>query len=156
MQGRSAGVLTVPRHVRGVVVLASRTEGSAQRDRALGRALLRAGLATLLVEDDADGDAAALAEALVAAVDWLALDAAVGDLPPILGELPVACVAAGTGAGAALVAAADRPHRVVAVVARDLPDDAPAPATVAVLPVDGDGDPEAIRGWLVAHLAGGR
>jgi hypothetical protein len=156
MQGRSAGVLTVPRHVRGVVVLASRTERSAQRDRALGRALLRAGLATLLVEDDADGDAAALAEALVAAVDWLALDAAVGDLPPILGELPVACVAAGTGAGAALVAAADRPHRVVAVVARDLPDDAPAPATVAVLPVDGDGDPEAIRGWLVAHLAGGR
>ncbi|MEA2256148.1 MAG: hypothetical protein QOG35_2193, partial [Solirubrobacteraceae bacterium] len=96
------------------------------------------------------------AEALVAAIDWLALDAAVGDLPPILGELPVACVGAGAGAGAALAAAADRPHRVVAVVARDLPAGAAARATVAVLPVDGDGDPEAIGGWLVGRLANGR
>jgi alpha-beta hydrolase superfamily lysophospholipase len=156
MDRRSAGVLTVPCHVRGVVVLAHGTGPPGARDRALARELVLGGLATLLVEDDADGDGGARSDALVAAIDWLALDAAVGDLPPILGELPVACVGTGPGAGAALAAAADRPHRVAAVVPRDLRRGAGAPATAAVLPVAGDGDPAAIRGWLVDRLARGR
>jgi putative phosphoribosyl transferase len=52
-----------------------------------------------------------LAERVVAAIDWSVRDERVR-------ELPVACFGASTGAAAALIAAAERPNAVRAVVSR--------------------------------------
>lgn len=101
------------------------------RNRSVAHALAEAGFGTLLVdlltpEEEAKDlltarmrfDIRLLADRVVGAIDWLAADASVGDLPPSLGKLPVGCFGSSTGAAAALIAAAERQDRVAAVVSR--------------------------------------
>jgi putative phosphoribosyl transferase len=132
------------------------------RNRAVARTLNAASLATLLIdlltaeEEEADlrtaelrFDVGLLGERVVVATDWLALDASVGDLPPSLGRLPVGCFGASTGAAAALIAAARRPHRVAAVVSRggrpDLAGDVLTRVTAPTLLIVGGRDTEVLR-----------
>lgn len=120
------GDLTVPPDARGLVVFAHGSGSSrfSSRNRAVAAALVRAGLATLLLdlltpaEEEIDErtreyrfDIERLAHRVVAAIDW-----ATG--VPALASLPVACFGASTGAAAALIAAAERPLVVRAVVSR--------------------------------------
>lgn len=160
--GALEGALVMPPRARGVVVFADGT-GSVvgPRDRAVARALSPASLATLLIaplpaEEEADlgtaglrFDVGLLGERVVAAIDWLALDASVGDLPPTLGRLPVGCFGAGEGTAAALIAAARRPHRVAAVVSRggrpDLAGDVLTSVTAPTLLIVGGRDTEVLR-----------
>lgn len=110
----------------GVVAFAHGSGSSrlSPRNRFVAGVLRQAGLATLLLdlltpeEEAADAraghlrfDVPLLAGRLVRAVD------ALGDRPGTAG-LPVGCFGASTGAAAALVAAADRPDAVRAVVGR--------------------------------------
>lgn len=121
-----AGDLVVPGPVRSVVVIA---EGSisargSSRDRALADALHRAGLGTLLLDlltelekrEDARSarhrfDVPFLARRLVAAIDWL-------EQRPETTGVRVCLFGSETAAAAALLAAAERPDRVAAVVTR--------------------------------------
>jgi putative phosphoribosyl transferase len=127
------GVLTLPPGARGVVVFAhgSGSGRFSPRNTAVSDVLVQAGCATLLIdllipeeesEDRVSGrlrfDVRLLADRVTGAIDWLAADAVVGDLPPSLRSLPVGCFGASTGAAAALVAAAERSNRVAAVVSR--------------------------------------
>jgi pimeloyl-ACP methyl ester carboxylesterase len=64
-------------------------------------------------------DIEVLADRVISAIDWLAIESVTGDLPRVVAELPLGCFGAGTGAAAALIAAAKRRERVVAVVSRD-------------------------------------
>ena len=121
-----AGDLAVPAGATGVVLFAHGT-GSGRhspRNRFVASALQHAGLATLLLdlltgeEEAADRDRAELrfdigllARRLEGAMDWL-------DDDPRTAALPLGLFGASTGAAAALVAAADRPERVAAVVSR--------------------------------------
>jgi putative phosphoribosyl transferase len=120
------GDLTTPPRPAGVVVFAhgSGSGRGSPRNRAVAGELQNAGLATLLIdlltvneeiEDRETGrwrfDVVLLGERVVAAIDWLASSDA-------LGRLPVGCFGASTGAAAALLAAAERPDRVAAVVSR--------------------------------------
>jgi putative phosphoribosyl transferase len=159
------GMLTVPSGARGVVVFAhgSGSGRFSPRNRAVARVLLEFRLATLLVDllteqEEAEDvrtarmrfDVELLGARVVAAIDWLAADAAIGDLPPSLSELPVGCFGASTGAAAALIAAAARPARVRAVVSRggrpDLAQDAlPRVTAPTLLIVGGRDDPQVIR-----------
>ena len=118
--------LVVPPDAAGVVVFAHGT-GSGRhspRNRRVASVLAEAGLATLLMDllteeeearDRAGGelrfDVAMLGERTVAAIDWLAEHEATAGLP-------VGAFGASTGAAAALIAAAERPERVRAVVSR--------------------------------------
>ena len=127
-----AGSLSVPAGARGIVVFAHGS-GSGRfsvRNRAVAQALLDAGFATLLIdlltpaeeaEDLRTGrlrfDVRLLAERVIGAIDWLSGDGN-GVLPSGLGDLPVGCFGASTGAAAALIAAAERRERVSAVVSR--------------------------------------
>jgi pimeloyl-ACP methyl ester carboxylesterase len=158
------GALVVPPRARGIVVFAHGT-GSGRfspRNRAVARTLNEARLATLLIdlltaeEEEADlrtaelrFDIGLLGERVVAAIDWLALDASVGDLPPSVGRLPVGCFGASTGAAAALIAAARRPDRVAAVVSRggrpDLAGDVLARVTAPMLLIVGGCDTDVLR-----------
>jgi dienelactone hydrolase len=128
-----AGTLTLPPRARGVVVVAhgSGSGRFSRRNRAVAGVLERAGLGTLLLdllteeEEQEDArtarlrfDVRLLGARVVAAIDWLVADAVVGDLPPTLAALPIGCFGASTGAAAALIAAAERPDRVAAVVSR--------------------------------------
>ena len=120
------GTLAVPEHARGVVLFAHGSGSSrfSTRNRFVARVLGDAGLATLLLdllsppEEKADlltrhlrFDIPLLARRLVDAIDWLAAN-------PGTAELRVGLFGASTGGGAALVAAAERPNRVSAVVSR--------------------------------------
>jgi len=161
---RLAGVLTLPPHPHGVVVFAhgSGSGRLSPRNSAVADALVRAGLGALLLDlltvaEDADDRATArfrfavelLAERVAGAIDWLAYDAIVGDLPPSLRELPVGVFGASTGASAALIAAAERPDRVRAVVSRggrpDLAGDALARVRAPTLLIVGERDPVVLR-----------
>jgi putative phosphoribosyl transferase len=153
---RLLGDLTVPRDARGLVVFAHGSGSSrlSPRNRAVAQVLADAGLATLLmdlltVEEEAVDrrtrelrfDVALLGRRVVATVDALASDPAVGDLH-------VGCFGASTGAAAALIAAADRPERVRAVVSRggrpDLAGDALRRVTAPTLLIVGERDPVVI------------
>ncbi|WP_228044843.1 dienelactone hydrolase family protein [Streptomyces ferrugineus] len=83
-----------------------------------------------------------LGRRLVAAIDWLGEQAGTKDLP-------VAVFGASTGAAAALVAAAERPRRVFAVISRggrpDLAGDALEQVSAPVLLLVGGHDPEVLR-----------
>jgi pimeloyl-ACP methyl ester carboxylesterase len=83
-----------------------------------------------------------LAERVVGTIDWLARE-------PDLGDLPVGCFGASTGAAAALIAAAERPQRVKAVVSRggrpDLAGDALPRVSAPTLLIVGGRDTEVIR-----------
>jgi dienelactone hydrolase len=120
------GDLSAPEHARGVVVFAQGSGSSrhSPRNRFVAEALQRNRLATLLFdlltpEEEALDmqtaqwrfDIGLLARRLIGALDWLPQQ-------PLTRPLPVGCFGASTGAAAALVAAAERPNRVRAVVSR--------------------------------------
>ena len=120
------GDLALPERSRGVVLFAHGSGSSrhSPRNRRVASHLQRAGFATLLMdlltarEEAVDlrtaelwFDIALLADRLVAAIEWLRDDSTTG-------RLPIGCFGASTGAGAALVAGAERPHDVAAVVSR--------------------------------------
>jgi len=148
------GNLIVPEGARGVVLFAhgSGSGRHSPRNRFVAARLQEAGLATLLidllseaeeVEDRYTGhlrfDIGLLAERLVGATDWLRADTRTAGLP-------VGYFGASTGGGAALVAAAQRPDRIGAVVSRggrpDLAGDAlPVVRAPTLLIVGGDDEP---------------
>jgi putative phosphoribosyl transferase len=150
------GDLVVPAGAGGVVLFAHGSGSSrhSPRNRWVAAALHRAGLATLLLdlltaaEEERDRataelrfDVGMLAGRLVAAVDWLLADAATA-------RLPVGAFGASTGAGAALVAAVERPQAVAAVVSRggrpDLAGAALARVHAPTLLVVGGRDPRVL------------
>lgn len=123
---RLEGNLVVPPRARGVVLFAHGSGSSrhSPRNRFVAAALQQAGLATLLIDlltrdeeivDARTGhlrfDIGLLAGRLVAATDWLTRQ-------PTTAPLRVGYFGASTGGGAALVAAAERPEAVGAVVSR--------------------------------------
>ena len=148
-----AGDLTVPAGANGVVLFAhgSGSSRASPRNVWVAARLARAGLATLLFdlltsdEEQRDVhtrehrfDIALLSQRLVLATDWV-------DAQPELRALPIGYFGASTGAGAALVAAAERRDRIGAVVSRGgRPDlagvDALARVTAATLLIVGGND----------------
>jgi dienelactone hydrolase len=151
------GDLTVPADAGGIVVFAhgSGSGRFSPRNRAVADALARAGLATLLMdlltaeEERVDlrtrhlrFDIGLLARRVIDTIDWLATD-------PTAKDLPVGCFGASTGAAAALVAAAERPARVGAVVSRggrpDLAGEALRRVIAPTLLIVGGNDPEVLR-----------
>ena len=125
-EARIAGTLRVPERASGIVLFAHGSGASrfSPRNRGGAAVLERAGLATMLIdllseqeekEDSRTGalrfDISLLADRLLAASSWL-----------LLGEktisLPIGFFGASTGAGAALLAASQRPELVKAVVSR--------------------------------------
>lgn len=151
------GDLVLPPQARGVVAFAHGSGSSrhSPRNRAVARVLQDAGLGTLLfdllTEDEERIDAVTgelrfdipfLARRLVAAVDLLAAR-------PDAGALPLGLFGASTGAAAALVAAAERPGTVRAVVSRggrpDLAGEALGRVRAPVLLVVGGLDQEVLR-----------
>ena len=120
------GTLTVPPEALGLVLFAHGSGSSrhSPRNRFVAQILNHAGFATLLVdlltseEEELDRmtghlrfDIPLLADRLAGATDWLAQE-------EDLGTLKLGYFGASTGGAAALVAAADRPERVHAVVSR--------------------------------------
>jgi dienelactone hydrolase len=120
------GDLHIPHTAVGVVLFAHGSGSSrhSTRNRFVAGELQAAGLATLLIDlltpdeeamDQQTGhlrfDIHLLAERLVAATDWL-------NNQPATGSLQVGYFGASTGGGAALVAAAQMPESVGAVVSR--------------------------------------
>jgi pimeloyl-ACP methyl ester carboxylesterase len=159
-----AGLLTLPPGAQGVVVFAhgSGSGRFSPRNQAVADELGRAGFGTLLLDlltsdEEAEDrrsarlrfDIGLLAKRVVGAIDWLAGEAVVGDLPPSLRDLPLGCFGASTGAAAALNAAAERRARVRAVVSRggrpDLAGDALRRVTAATLLIVGGRDLEVLR-----------
>jgi pimeloyl-ACP methyl ester carboxylesterase len=153
---RLLGDLTVPTDALGIVVFAHGSGSSrlSPRNRAVAQILVDAGLGTLLMdlltaEEEAVDirtrhlrfDIGLLGRRVVATVDALGSD-------PAVGELPVGTFGASTGAAGALIAAAERPERVHAVVSRggrpDLAGDALPRVTAPTLLIVGGNDPEVI------------
>ena len=151
------GNLTVPDGARGVVLFAHGSGSSrhSPRNRFVAQSLNEAGLATLLLdlltadEEAIDAysahyrfDIGLLAGRLVGAADWLGREAETAGLP-------VGCFGASTGAAAALIAAAERPGRVRAVVSRggrpDLAGDALGRVRAPTLLIVGGHDEPVIR-----------
>lgn len=119
---RLGGILRIPQRARAVVAFAhgSGSGRFSERNQFVASILRTAGLATLLMDlleepeaSDRDKvfDIPLLAERLQAGAAWLAEDEATRDLP--LGYF-----GASTGAAAALVAAANEPGRIGAIVSR--------------------------------------
>jgi putative phosphoribosyl transferase len=123
---RLGGDLTLPDHASAIVVFAHGSGSSrhSPRNQLVAATLERAGLGTLLFDllereeearDARTGelrfDIPLLSSRLIAAIDSLSAAEASA-------ELPIGAFGASTGAAAALVAAADRPDRVGAVVSR--------------------------------------
>ena len=116
------GDLTVPATAAGLVIFAHGSGSShhSARNRAVAQALQHRRIATLLFDlltpEEADQrgnvfDIDLLAQRLLQALDWLrGVAAAQG--------LPMGLFGASTGAAAALVASAQRPHEVAALVSR--------------------------------------
>lgn len=148
------GNLVVPEDARGVVLFAHGSGSSrfSSRNRFVAEELQEAGLATLLIdlltaqEESVDVhtahlrfDIGMLADRLVGTIDWLGGNADTRGLD-------VGLFGASTGGGAALVAAAERPEEVGAVVSRggrpDLAGEAlPRVRTPTLLIVGGDDVP---------------
>ncbi len=120
------GDLALPEQAAGVVLFAHGSGSSrhSPRNRHVAERLRAAGLGTLLTDllterveeiDQVTGelrfDIGLLAERLVGAIDWLVR-------APETAQLPIGLFGASTGAAAALVAAAERPEVVHAVVSR--------------------------------------
>jgi putative phosphoribosyl transferase len=123
---RLEGDLALPPDSTGLVIFAHGSGSSRHsvRNRYVAHTLQQHGFATLLVdlltpEEDAIDrvtarlrfDIPMLADRLVTIVDWMRDQAG-------LSALPIGLFGASTGGGAALVAAADRPHSIQAVVSR--------------------------------------
>ena len=139
---------------RGVVIFAHGSGSSrlSPRNRQVAQALTDAGMATLLFDLLTEAEAAdrgnvfdidLLARRLVDAIDWVAGQ-------PALADLPIGLFGASTGAAAALKAAAARPHAVTAVVSRggrpDLAGEALPRVTAPTLLIVGGND-EPVLGW---------
>jgi putative phosphoribosyl transferase len=120
------GDLTMPLTAAGLVVFAHGSGSSrfSTRNRSVAKVLQGGGYATLLLdlltpEEEAIDertreyrfDVDRLGHRVVAAIDWAASHAR-------LSRLPVACFGASTGAAAALIAAAEQPDLVRAVISR--------------------------------------
>lgn len=151
------GTLMLPPEPVGVVLFAHGSGSSrfSTRNRFVADALQQAGLGTLLMdlltrdEEAVDEhtrhlrfDIGLLATRLVEATDWLAHH-------PDTQRLPIGYFGASTGGGAALVAAAERPELVGAVVSRGGRPDLAGPALAGVraptLLIVGGSDEVAIR-----------
>ena len=148
-----SGDLTVPQESKGIVLFAHGT-GSGRRsprNQFVAKVLQQAGLATLLLDlltegEDVSGrqsshlrfDLELLAGRLLGATDWIASHVATRDLP-------IGYFGASTGAAAALVAAAERPTQIGAVVSRggrvDLAGSALSRAKAPTLLIVGAYDP---------------
>lgn len=148
------GALAIPRDAEGVVLFAHGSGSSrhSPRNKYVAGVLQRARLATLLLdlltpEEEAVDlrtrhlrfDIDLLAQRLVSTTDWLARERNISNLP-------IGYFGASTGGGAALVAAAQRPDAVHAVVSRggrpDLAGDAlPRVRAPTLLIVGGDDAP---------------
>jgi putative phosphoribosyl transferase len=135
-----SGDVVVPEAASGVVLFAHGSGSSrlSPRNRYVAGVLHAAGLATLLFdlltpdEEEIDlrtrhlrFDIPLLADRLVRTTDWLVQDEDVG-------HLPLGYFGASTGAAAALLAAAERPDRVAAVVSRGGRPDLAIPALAKV------------------------
>jgi putative phosphoribosyl transferase len=120
------GTIGVPTEATGIVLFAHGSGSSrfSPRNRFVARVLRDAGLGTLLLdllspaEEEVDEvtrhhrfDIQMLANRLVVAIDWLARE-------PETEHRSIGLFGASTGGGAALVAAAEQPQRVNAVVSR--------------------------------------
>ena len=120
------GDLIVPAHARGIVLFAHGSGSSrfSARNKHVAAVLQESGFATLLLdlltpnEEELDRrsgeyrfDIGRLAQRLVEASAWLESEDATS-------SLPLSMFGASTGGGAALVAAAELPNRVAAVVSR--------------------------------------
>lgn len=120
------GTMAVPANATGMVLFAHGSGSSrfSPRNRFVASTLRQAGFATLLLdllspaEEEVDEvtrrhrfDIAMLADRLVVTIDWLRAESDTADLP-------IGLFGASTGGGAALVAAAERPVQVAAVVSR--------------------------------------
>ncbi|MFF3850299.1 dienelactone hydrolase family protein [Streptomyces sp. NPDC002328] len=155
--GALTGELVAPTPARAVVLFAHGSGSSrhSPRNRAVAAELRTAGVGTVLIdlltdrearEDLSTGvhrfDIPLLGRRVTAVVDWLAAQ-------PDLRDPPIVLFGASTGAAAALVAAAERPDRVLAVVSRGgRPDLAPAAldrVRAPVLLVVGGRDPQVLR-----------
>ncbi|MGX5210972.1 dienelactone hydrolase family protein [Streptomyces violaceus] len=151
------GDLNLPPDARAVVLFAHGSGSSrhSPRNREVAAGLRTAGLGTLLIdllteEEERQDlrtaelrfDIPLLGRRLVAAIDWLEQWYGTQNLPVVL-------FGASTGAGAALVAAAERPRRVVAVVSRggrpDLAGDALDAVRAPVLLIVGGRDQHVLR-----------
>ena len=145
--------LVTPDGATGVVVFAHGSGSSRHsvRNRAVAGRLQQAALATLLLDlltpeeeavDQRTGqhrfDVGLLATRLAAAAEWVAGR-------PDLAELPIGYFGASTGAAGALIAAADHPERIGAVVSRggrvDLAGEALARVRCPTLLIVGANDP---------------
>jgi dienelactone hydrolase len=152
----------VPADPRGLVVFAHGSGSSRRspRNRLVASGLQQGGFGTLLLDlltkreeaiDDQTAelrfDIGLLAERLTAAIDWTATIGSTTDLAPT--GLPVGLFGASTGAAAALVAAADRPDIVRAVVSRggrpDLATAALPKVAAPTLLIVGGADPEVLE-----------
>lgn len=150
------GDLSISAESRGIVLFAHGSGSSrhSPRNRLVATELNHAGLATLLVdlltaaEDEIDAatrrfrfDIGLLAERLTGALEWIDREARTRDLP-------VGLFGASTGAAAALIAAAERPKAVAAVVSRggrpDLAGDALGRVRAPTLLIVGGNDPVVI------------
>ena len=164
------GDLATPPRPRGVVIFAHGSGSSrfSSRNRRVAETLQTRGYATLLLdlltpeEESVDiytaeyrFDIPRLAARVRAAAEWAAT-------VPAIGGLPIGLFGASTGAGAALIAAAERPDLVRAVVSRggrpDLADHALPRVHAPTLLIVGGADRavielnrEAIR-HMVAHV----
>lgn len=120
------GDLAIPERAVGLVVFAHGSGSSrfSKRNRIAAQALEDGGFATLLMdlltrEEEAIDlrtreyrfDIGLLGHRVVAAIDWASGESEVS-------ALPIACFGASTGAAAALIAAAERPEAVRAVISR--------------------------------------
>ena len=120
------GELGIPAGASGLVLFAhgSGSGLKSPRNQFVAGALRKAGLATLLIdlltpdEEEVDRETRALrfdigflAGRLIDAIDWLAGHQETA-------ALPIGCFGASTGAAAAMVAAAQRPVRIEAIVSR--------------------------------------
>lgn len=151
------GNLHIPSNSLGVVLFAHGSGSSrhSPRNRYVAQTLAEGGLATLLLdlltveEEAADRDAGhlrfdldLLANRVMAATDWLTSQ-------PETRQLKIGYFGASTGAGAALVAAAERPELVGAVVSRggrpDLAADLLARVEAPTLLIVGGADLPVIR-----------
>jgi putative phosphoribosyl transferase len=149
--------LTVPLDAKGIVLFAHGSGSSrySPRNRFVAQHLNNERLATLLLdlltpaEEEVDARTAhlrfnidLLAERLGQASDWVHANAD-------LRELPIGYFGASTGAAAALVAAADRPNMVRAIVSRGGRPDLALPVlgrvTAPVLLIVGENDAPVIR-----------
>jgi dienelactone hydrolase len=150
------GDLAIPERAVGLVVFAHGSGSSrfSTRNRAVAQTLEDGGFATLLLdlltrrEEAIDlrtreyrFDIDRLAHRVVAAIDWASGESEVS-------ALPMACFGASTGAAAALIAAAERPKAVGAVISRggrpDLAGDALPRVQAPTLLIVGGADDDVI------------